>query len=762
MAREPQRRNLLADRRQEREEQPQRRNLLAERRQSAPDGLRADQPRRQEPIPFDLEQYGLADDEYANELVGQITQTEEGTEDRDRAVSALTGYLVGRGRVDPETGEARAEGLEGVGAAANTANAALRQFSNWSLIPLGDQVAAGVGWVRDRADRDDDDRSYRAYLAQEQGRRRGMLAENRGVGTAAGVTGLFGGSAVRALGSGASRAAGLAGAREAAEAVGRRAVQAAEGVTRGIRRIPGVGRAAQALDRTAEGRTTIGNIGRSAAQGSLQAGAVTAAQDMSLENVPQAALFGAVVAPGGELVIRGAGRGAQAIGRRFNLDNAGYQALLRRLNTSPRELERRRQQFQRDNGRAPRLAELFDEDEAADISNILASSRRASEQAGDAGQQAAIERQGNLRRTVQGTRRDFSPTQMSERRTAAFNRFMEQNADRAVAIDDDVAELLADDDVRRLVSGNPGLRRRIAEATAEDGDGVLSVRDMDTLRRLTRDAAQGGGPDAARYQPVSETIRAQVERDVPEYADALGEFRRRRITEEGYELGRNMRRPADVDEFNAQLRRADQRPGGAGVQEAGGISPRNAPGRAGARIGARQGLSREAQESPQQAASVARSLEADEGFRQRLASVFGAQEAGRLARAGANEARGARSMAALTPRARNTSQEDAEMVQTVIGAGVAAGGRASGAMIANVGMQLVGYLRGDQARARQLAAAMFDPAAAPAAIARLKQLGLRNEAITDLYREAARAAGIIAGQDAADNDPANPPEDLRQ
>jgi hypothetical protein len=532
-------------------------------------------------------------------------------------------------------------------------------------------------------------------------------------------------------------------------------------VTRGIRRIPGVGRAAQALDRTAEGRSTIGNIGRSAAQGSLQAGAVTAAQDMSLENVPEAALFGAVVAPGGELVVRGLGRGAQAVGRRFNLENAGYQALLRRLNTSPRQLEVRRQQFMRDNRRAPRLAELFDEDEAADISNILASSRRASEQAGDEAAMAATERQQNLRNVVQGGRRNFSPTQMAERRTASFNRFMEQNAEAQVPLSDDVRELLGDDDVRRLVSGNPGLRRRIAEATADDGPQALSVRDMDTLRRLTRDAAQGGGPDAARYQPVSETIRGNVEQAVPDYAEALGEFRRRRITEEGYELGRTMRRPADVDEFNARLRRADQRQTGQAAPNADGISPRNAPGRAGVRVGARQGLSRAAQENPTEAARVARSLEADEGFRQRLRAVFGEREAGRLSRAGANEARGARSMAALTPRARNTSQEDAETVQTVIGAGVAAGGRASGAMIANVATQLAGRLKGDQTRARQLANAMFDPAAAPRAIARLKQLGLRNEAITDLYREAARAAGILAGQSAADNNPAAP-EDLRQ
>jgi hypothetical protein len=35
---------------------------------------------------------------------------------------------------------------------------------------------------------------------------------------------------------------------------------------------------------------------------------------------------------------------------------------------------------------------------------------------------------------------------------------------------------------------------------------------------------------------------------------------------------------------------------------------------------------------------------------------------------------------------------------------------------------------------------------APTAIARLKQLGVGNEQITDLYREAARAAGIVVAQ----------------
>jgi hypothetical protein len=738
---------------------------------SAPEGLRTGQPEQaQEPIPFDLGQYGLADDRYANELVEQITQTQDGTEDRDRAVSALTGYLVGRGRVDPETGEARAEGLEGADAAANTANAALRQFSNWSLIPLGDQTAAGVGWVRDRLDGDgDNNRSYRAYLAQEQGRRRGMVAENQAVGTVAGATGLFGGSAVRALGSGAARAAGLAGAREAAEAVGRRAVQAAEGVTRGIRRIPGVGRAAQALDRTAEGRSTIGNIGRSAAQGSLQAGAVTAAQDMSLENVPEAALFGAVVAPGGELLIRGAGRTAQAVGRRFNLENAGYQGLLRRLNTSPQELERRRQQFVRDNRRAPRLAELFDEDEAADVSNLLAPSRKASERARDTAGQAAVERQGNLRRTIQGNRRDFSPSQMTERTGRSFDRAMEGAEEIMVDLDDDLRTLLNDGEVRNLIGGRSNLAARVREATAETGGtNQLSLRDMDTLRQITRDASRGNTPDAQRFAPISQAIRDRASAAVPRYGQAIREGHRRNVTREGYELGRRIRSPGDVDEWNAGVRRADQRSTSAAqpryqAPEVEGLNVDVARGRAGARIGARQGISRSAQESPIEAARVARSLEADEGLRQRLASVFGVQEAGRLTRVGASEARGARSLRAITPRARNTSSEDAKLVQTVIGAGVAAGGRASGAMIANVGMQLAGYLRGDQTRARQLAAAMFDPAAAPAAIARLKQLGLRNAAISDLYREAARAAGIAVGQGVAENDPADlPPEDLRQ
>jgi hypothetical protein len=724
-----------------------RRRRAEAEQQEAPADLRTAQPEQptgpQEGQQFNLADYGLADDEYANQLVQQLSAA-EAEEDRERAESALVGYMVGRGRLT-ESGEARPEGVSGADEAANTANAALRSFSQWSLIPLGDQVAAGVGFARSRLNNaEGDDRSFRSYLAAEQGRRRGMQAESRGVSTVASGAGLFGGSVVRGTGSGIAKTAGLAGsgAREAAEALGRQATARVQQVTGAINRVPGIQQIGNLLNRSRPGTSRVGNVARSSAQAGLQSAAAVAAEDLSLENVPEAALMGAVVGPAGELVVRGAGRGAQAVARRFNLENSGFQALLRRLNVPPEELERRRQQFRRNTGRDPRLAELLDEDVARDSASLISPSRRASAQAQRETMAAAEDRQESLRSAIQGERRNFAPTQMAERRTRSFDNFMREAGERQVPLSDDVLELLEDADVRRLVSGNNALRRRIAEAVSgDDATGALSLQDMDTLRRLTRDAARGGGPDAARYQPVSDAFRRNAADSVPDYDQALGEFRRRRVTEEGYDLGRQVQSPSDVDEFNARLQRADQ-----------GLP--GAPGRAGARVGARQSLARTASESPQAAAQTARRLEVDQGFRERLAEVFGVQDAARLTRAGAAEAQGARSLGALTPRARNTSQEDAQMVQTVIGATVAAGGRASGAMIANVGAQLAGVVSGDTARATRLANALFDPDMAPQAIRRLKQLGMRNEAIAELYREAARATGILVGREAADNDPA--------
>lgn len=735
MAREP---NILAQARaarQAQEPEAESTNILAQARQSqAPAGLRTGAP--ETPADNPLAVYGLEDDEYAQELLAAASATED-EDERRSTLAELSGYVEGRGRIDRD-GTADADGAEGAERVGSRFETALRNFSQWSFLPVGDQVAALTGLAKDALSDGDIDFGYRDQMRFQQGRRRGMSTENPVTAGTGGAAGLVSGSVTRAAGGLASRAA-----PQALRNAGSQAVRGAEGVTRAIRNVPGVGRVARALDRSRPGRSTVGNIARSAAQGGATAAGVTALEQGSLENVPEAALFGAVLAPAAEGGIRLAGRGAQAFNRRFNLGDAGFQGVLRRLDTSPRELGRRAQRFQEDNGRMPRLGELLNEEEAADISSLLASSRQASNRAGAEAAQAATDRQGNTRRAVQGSRRDFAPAQMADRRAASFDSFMQGAADTPVALNDDVAEMLADEDVRRLVSGNPGLRRRIAEATANDGDGALTLRDMDTLRQLTRDAAAGAGPDAARYRPLTQAIRDNASERVEGYGNALNEFRRRSVTQEGYELGRRVRSPGDVDEFNAQLRRADQR---VPRRQGEGLNTTQAPGRAGARIGARQDISRAAQESPQSAAATARALEADEGFRQRLAQVFDVQEAGRMTRVGANEARGARALGALAPRMRRTAEKDSRTVQTVIGAAVAAGGRASGAMIANVGAQLVGYVRGDQTRARQLATALFDPNAAPSAIARLKQLGLTNQQITDLYREAARAAGIVVGQ----------------
>jgi len=732
MARQP---NILAQARAAREEpEAESTNILAQARQEVEPAAPVTGAARP-PADNPLAAFGLEDDDYARELLAAASATED-EDERRSTLAELSGYVQGRGRFNPD-GTPAAEGPRGAERAGSRFETALRNFSQWSFLPVGDQVAALVGTAKD-ALVNDGEFGYRDQMRFQQGRRRGMSTENPVAAGAGGAGGLVSGTVTRAAGGLLSRVS-----PQAVRNVGSQAVRGAEGVTRAVRQAPGVGRVARALDRTQAGRSAAGNVVRGAAQGGATAAGVTALEQGSLENVPEAALFGAVLAPVAEGGVRLAGRGAQALHRRFALGDAGFQGVLRRLDTSPAELGRRAQRFQQDNGRMPRLAELLNEEEAADISSLLASSREASNRAASEASMAATERQGNIRRAVQGSRRDFSPTQMTERRSASFDRFMQDAAETPVALSDDVAEILADEDVRRLVSSNPGLRRRIAEATAADGAAQLSLRDMDTLRQITRDAAAGAGPDAARYGPITNAIRDNATEQSDGYGQALSEFRRRSVTREGYDLGRQVRSPSDVDEFNAQLQRADQRvPGGQGE----GLNVTQAPGRAGARIGARQGISRAAQESPEGAAGVARSLEVDEGLRQRLAQVFDVQEAGRMTRVGAREARGARALGAITPRMKRTSEEDSRTVQTVIGAAVAAGGRASGAMIANVGAQLVGFVRGDQTRARQLAEALFDPGMAPTAIARLKQLGLSNEQITDLYREAARAAGIVVAQ----------------
>jgi hypothetical protein len=199
---------------------------------------------------------------------------------------------------------------------------------------------------------------------------------------------------------------------------------------------------------------------------------------------------------------------------------------------------------------------------------------------------------------------------------------------------------------------------------------------------------------------------------------------------EGFKTGQRVTAAKTTEEFREAVSQAGQ------------------PERAGIRVGARTALSEAAGESPTTAVTTAVRLAEDPGLATRIEFALGGSEAGRLREVGQLTSRATRNMELAVPAGTQTSArwaEYAQEVQRVIGAGVIAAGRGSGAFIANVGNWIVQRTSLSKRAAESLARRAVDPRTAAETIDQLRRIGLTPEQIVDMYRTAAVAAGVIVG-----------------
>jgi hypothetical protein len=180
------------------------------------------------------------------------------------------------------------------------------------------------------------------------------------------------------------------------------------------------------------------------------------------------------------------------------------------------------------------------------------------------------------------------------------------------------------------------------------------------------------------------------------------------------------------------------------------VAQANRPGRAGITIGARTRLSEAAGESPASAVSTAAQLAEDPGLANRIAWALGGDEAARLRDVGRTTTAATRNMEAAVPAGTQASArwaEYAQEVQKYIGAGVVAWGRASGALIANIGNWIVQRTSLSSRAAKLMAQRAMSPHTAAQTIEQLRRIGISSQEILDMYRSAAVAAGIAVGGD---------------
>lgn len=200
----------------------------------------------------------------------------------------------------------------------------------------------------------------------------------------------------------------------------------------------------------------------------------------------------------------------------------------------------------------------------------------------------------------------------------------------------------------------------------------------------------------------------------------------------GVKVGQKVIKAGDAATFDDAVRTANTTRGG----------------EIGVRTGARGSLAEKAGESPGAAIAVAESMAEHPGLQQRIASALGGPEAARLQRVGTTTTQAARNMIVATPRrteAQSRAAAEAQKVQEVITGVVALSGRASGALLANLGNNVQKRFHFSEKVAKRLAEMAVDPDNAAAFIYRMRQAGATQDEIMRWYQDAAVAAGIVVG-----------------
>lgn len=512
------------------------------------------------------------------------------------------------------------------------------------------------------------------------------------------------------------------------------AVTSGGGVARGAGNVAqrvGLGGAANAL-RLQPGQRGL-NALRMAGQGGAAGAVAGGLEEGNAEGAREGALFGAAGGPIASGLFRLGSNVARRIGRIGRADETGFRALANRIDEDPAVLRQRFDDFVEVTGRQPSLAELVDEGTAAELGQVVRGRRPAERIARTAEEETALARPQTMAEQIGGGRVTSSAPRAELRRDVSVNAQMADIENNVVTLAGDDLDFLRQADVRNALPRN--VRASIAEQLQDAGDDPiveLSLRDIENLRFALRQRAGPG--EAFRFNQLADEARAIGEAEIPQYGRVLDEFGRRSDISRGIEAGRRVRTAANTERFldeTALASTAEQ---------------------AGRRVGTRTALAEAAGESPQSAVRTAEQLAQDPGLARRLEGTLRPNEAARLRRLGQVETRSRENLRALSPSSLTTvSEESAEAISEAVQAGIVATGRGSGAFIfsflARLGRRVALPPRAAEALARNA----LDPAETATVIERLRALNLSEQEITELFRDAGRAAAI-ASADAAVNE----------
>jgi hypothetical protein len=260
------------------------------------------------------------------------------------------------------------------------------------------------------------------------------------------------------------------------------------------------------------------------------------------------------------------------------------------------------------------------------------------------------------------------------------------------------------------------------------------LRDPVKAERLMARLARDAGMRQRTRMALRDDEAAELEQLAARYGHQL-DF------SAGLRLGRSVLRQTDTEAFEEA------------VEQAGRV------GQEGAARGTRSALT-EAAGRRTTAESTAFRMAEDPDVHRRITRALGTGEQRRLANLGRSVTESQTRLREAAPGgaslAAARAKENAEGIQRVIQASVAAARPVGGGFLSNLANWIVQHTRLSKAAARRLAELATDPERAHMVIARLRRAGVESDAILRMYQEAAAAAGIQVGRAGDTPEPAEP------
>lgn len=335
---------------------------------------------------------------------------------------------------------------------------------------------------------------------------------------------------------------------------------------------------------------------------------------------------------------------------------------------------------------------------------------------------ARLARDGRLRANLQATLSDAEMQQLSALGERYGHRL---NVIEGAKIGSDVltSESKQFAEAVRAAAGTPGGMEGVREGARIWLSNQLSG---------TPEQAERAMAHLAQNKRLLSNLRAALSREEMQQLSALGEQYGHRLNIiEGVKVGSKIL-TGDSERFEDAVRAAAAEPGGA----------------VGVRTGARGALAAKAGESPASAVATARAVAENPGLQRRLTVALGGSEAGNLEQVGAVATRAAQNLAAAAPRkseAQLRASAQAQEVQEIISGLIIAGGRFSGAFLANFVNNITQRTKMSKGVATRLAEMATDPENAHIFISRMKAAGIREDELLHWYQAAAGASGIFTG-----------------